>query len=144
MAFEGFSEFWYAAEKEIKTWKDQNGETKWQVKGSYTTSKPDDAKSVEGKVAIIRHLLGKLCESVRATRPKGIDREHVLSFANKTVRSSALRDIIEPKGDLKIAEDLKALSEAIKGDAEKDNFSDFVASPNSSGAYGGNRGGGIF
>ena len=144
LAFEGFSEFWYAAEKEIKTWKDQNGETKWQVKGSYTTSKPDDAKSVEGKVAIIRHLLGKLCESVRATRPKGIDREHVLSFANKTVRSSALRDIIEPKGDLKIAEDLKALSEAIKGDAEKDNFSDFVASPNSSGAYGGNRGGGIF
>ena len=132
LAFGKNSEFWYYAEGDFEP---QSG---------YSSSKPNGTKSVTGKVAIIRYLLNGLCKSVREIRPQGADREHVLSFANQMVRSSALQEIYKPNEELKIAEDIKALIEAVNGDGEKDDFSKFVplasghplATPQGAGAFG--------
>ena len=125
LAFGKNSEFWYYAEGAFEP---QSG---------YSSSKPNGTKSVTGKVAIIRYLLNGLCKSVREIRPQGADREHVLSFANQMVRSSALQEIYKPNEELKIAEDIKALIEAVNGDGEKDDFSKFVplATPQGPGAF---------
>ena len=139
--FHPWSDFWFDDDGHIKTTKDASGITNWQTGrgggggggfgSSYSHIKPEGASHVEGRTAIVRHLLTRLCQNVAAQKknkevgnPKAI-----ASFVSELIHSKKLDNIASRKEieQLEIEHDLKTLLRLVDGEDASGDFSRFVS-----------------
>ena len=103
----------------------------WRERSSTETIRAKKAQQIEGRPAIVRHLLTKLCQSLSDGALQEKDHDLVINFANNlTQTSEEFKALKETKDyqDLQIESDLKTLVSFVKGEAEARDFSRFFPS----------------
>ncbi len=152
LEFDSYEEIWFDENRVVNTTKNKNGEMFWEDKaGRLQTFKPENAQQIQGRAAVVRHLLTKLCQYISDETLLKKDRELVRSFikeltSNKELKAFENREELE---ELQIVQDLKTLNDIAIGTAKVHKFSHF-ATKQTSGPFGGGRGfgggggGGVF
>ena len=147
LKFDSYNEIWFDKERVIRKVKNQDGTTVWQNKyGSYeNTRPPEGVQKIQGRAAVVRHLLSMLCQYLANEKLEGEDGEAVVEFVRKMTRSSrAYKEFAKTKDfeELHIERDMKALLNFAKGDTDKGDYSRFAEPDSNRGGFGG--GGGVF
>ena len=103
----------------------------WRERSSTETIRAKKAQQIEGRPAIVRHLLTKLCQSFSDGTLQQKDRDSVINFANNLTQTSEMFNALKETKDyqdLQIESDLKTLVSFVKGEAEARDFSRFFPS----------------
>jgi hypothetical protein len=142
-----WDEIWLGDEGLIRTVRNADGTVMWLQNGSYSSNEPKGAKSFQGRVAIVRHLLTKLCQNVLRQKDAK-DHEAIATFATDILDHEKLKDIAseDQTESLSLEHDLETLLRVVRGEDASGDFSSLVKQqdPANGGAFGGGggRGGG--
>jgi len=154
LKFDSYQKIWFDKDRVINTSRNQDGSTFWETKnGTLQPNQPEEAQKIQGRSAIVRHLLTKLCRYLSGETLQGEDSELLLTFVREMTRSSKAYKAFSKTEDfdeLHIERDMNALMRFAKGEAKAGDFSRFTEGNSGSGWFGGGRGygggggGGVF